>query len=131
MGCKNCSEPTVCLSCDPGFVLLNGRCLSAVPDGYLNISGVAVPCEGDCATCVNTLSNCTSCKTLNLFENTCKTICPVGTVPLNRHCQPCAYPCSECNNITTLCTKCASNSSLYLTGSSCVAANNCPTFTYP
>jgi hypothetical protein len=25
-------------------VLLNSRCLSSVPDGYLNISGIAVPC---------------------------------------------------------------------------------------
>lgn len=44
IGCGNCSSPTVCLSCDPGYVLLNSRCLSSVPDGYLNISGIAVPC---------------------------------------------------------------------------------------
>ncbi len=44
IGCKNCSTPTICLSCDPGFVLLNSQCLSTVPNGYLNISGIAVPC---------------------------------------------------------------------------------------
>lgn len=44
IGCKNCSNPTICLSCDAGYVLLNTKCLSSVPEGYLNISGVAVPC---------------------------------------------------------------------------------------
>lgn len=130
MGCKNCSDPTVCVSCDPGYVLLNSRCLTTTPDGYLNISGVAVPCEGECATCSNTLTNCTACRSLNLFNNTCQSLCPVGTVPLNRLCQPCTYPCSECVNITTKCTKCATNSSLYLLINNCVTAQNCPNLTY-
>ena len=47
-GCANCSSPSVCLSCDAGFVLLNDNCLDATPDGYLNISGVAQPCLDDC-----------------------------------------------------------------------------------
>lgn len=40
-GCANCSSPSVCLSCDDGFVLLNNNCLNQTPSGYLNISGVA------------------------------------------------------------------------------------------
>ncbi len=117
--------------CDPGFVLLNSKCLSSVPDGYLNISGVAVPCEGDCATCSVTLTNCTSCRTLNLYGNTCNSSCPTGTVPLDRQCKPCEYPCAECINLTTICLKCASNSSLYLSNQTCVAAQSCPSLTFP
>ena len=93
IGCKNCSSPTICASCDPGYTLLNFRCLNSTPDGYLNISGIAVPCEGDCATCSIILSNCTSCRTLNLLNNTCSSTCPLGTVALNRICQLCTYPC--------------------------------------
>ncbi len=31
IGCKNCTSPTVCLSCDPTYVYLNSKCLSIVP----------------------------------------------------------------------------------------------------
>lgn len=93
-GCKNCSSPTVCLSCDPGFVLLGYNCLSTVPDGYLNISGIAVPCDGECQTCSLTLTNCTSCRTLNLYDNHCISTCPTGTVALNKTCRACTYPCT-------------------------------------
>lgn len=130
MGCKNCSSPTACLSCDSGFVLLSLRCLNQTPAGYLNISGVAVACEGDCATCSLTLTNCTSCRTLNLYDNTCQQECPTGTVALNRVCQLCTYPCLTCTNISTVCNSCYSNSSLYLLNNQCVNASSCPAFTY-
>lgn len=64
--CANCSSASVCLSCDTSYVLYNGKCLNYVPVGYVNISGVAVICAGDCATCSVTTTNCTSCRNLSL-----------------------------------------------------------------
>ena len=134
--CKNCSSPTVCLTCDLGFVFLNNNCLDKTPDGYLNISGVAVPCEGDCETCSTTLTNCESCKTLNLYGNTCKQNCPDSTIPLNQICEPCEYPCETCQELTTRCITCfySTNTSVplfFLTNFKCVEADGCPTATYP
>jgi len=51
IGCKNCSSETTCNSCDSSYVLLSNKCLTTIPSGYINISGVAVPCSGDCKTC--------------------------------------------------------------------------------
>ena len=67
INCVNCSSATTCLSCDTGFVFhLSTTCLSTTPSGFVNISGVAVACTGDCSTCSVTTGNCTSCTTLNL-----------------------------------------------------------------
>lgn len=74
------------MSCDGGYVLLNDDCLDTVPDGYVNISGVAVPCSGDCATCENTASNCTSCSTNNLLNNQCLENCPTGYIAFSKQC---------------------------------------------
>lgn len=131
IGCKNCSSPTACLSCDPGLVLLTNNCLDYVPDGYLNISGVAVPCEGDCETCSVTLTNCTSCKTLNLFQTTCLATCPSGTISIDQVCVSCVYPCETCVISTSKCTSCADNSSLFLSNFECVDESLCPATTYP
>lgn len=67
--CQNCSTESTCLSCDSGFVLLNATCINSVPPGYVNISGVAHSCVGDCATCSIVTSNCTSCIANNLLNN--------------------------------------------------------------
>ena len=67
INCVNCASSSTCLSCDLGFVFFQSTsCLSATPSGYVNISGIAVACTGDCKTCSVTADNCTSCKTLNL-----------------------------------------------------------------
>ena len=129
-GCENCSSPSVCLSCDAGYVLLNNNCLDSTPAGYLNISGVAEACQGDCETCSQTLTNCTSCKNLNLFGNTCMATCPAGTTAINQICLYCESPCEECSGQITTCLSCEANSSTYLFNSDCVAAEDCPTTTY-
>ena len=71
IGCEDCYGVDNCSSCDAGLVLLDYQCLNSTPDGYVNISGVAVACEGDCLTCEGTVTNCTSCKTFNLLGNQC------------------------------------------------------------
>lgn len=132
-GCANCSSPSVCLSCDAGYVLLNGNCLLTTPDGYLNISGVATACQGDCELCSLTLTNCTACKTLNLFINTCMQDCPSRTIALNQICEPCLSPCDTCVNSTSKCLTCTDDSSLFLSQQQykCVGAALCPDLTYP
>ena len=83
INCINCSSATTCLTCDNSFVFLNSQCLSVVPNGYVNISGTAYPCTGDCSTCSVTVSNCTSCKTMSLDGNACVSPCPLGTISVN------------------------------------------------
>ncbi len=73
LNCSNCINATNCNSCDPGYVLITTTmiCTSSVPAGYVNISGVAVACQGNCNTCSGTIYNCTSCLTGNLQSNLC------------------------------------------------------------
>ena len=67
INCVNCASSSSCLSCDTGFVFFQSTsCLSTTPSGYVNISGIAVACTGDCKTCSVAADNCTSCNTLNL-----------------------------------------------------------------
>ncbi len=70
-----------CLSCDNGFVYLNGQCLGYVPNGYINNSGNATPCSTQCLTCSVTTTNCTSCaSSLIYYSNTCISGCPNSTI---------------------------------------------------
>ncbi len=88
--------------------------MTSVPSGYINISGVAVPCSGDCKTCQGTVDNCTSCKTLNLNGNLCQSSCDIGETAVNQVCLSCQYPCLTCSNQIYLCNSCYSNSSTFL-----------------
>lgn len=79
MGCSNCSSNgQFCLSCDIGFVYYNNTsCLNYTPNGYVNISGDAVPCDSSCLTCTGTIYTCTSCLLpLLYYSNSCIQLCP-------------------------------------------------------
>jgi len=69
IGCNNCSSTSTCHSCNTGFVFLSSKCYNYVPIGYVNMSGIAVLCTGDCATCSVLPGNCTACVTRNLIGN--------------------------------------------------------------
>ena len=132
INCVNCSSASTCLSCDTGFVFFQSTsCLSVTPSGYVNISGIAVACTGDCGTCSIATDNCTSCKTLNLEGNNCVTTCLAGFVPINQICVTCTPNCSTCSITQTNCTSCLSglNPIQYLTGFSC--QTTCPDHFYP
>ncbi len=123
IGCKNCQNQTSCKSCDTGYLLAD-KCLSTLPIGYINNSGVAVPCSGDCKTCEGTVDNCTSCKTLNLNGNLCQSTCNTGETAVSQLCTKCQYPCQTCSSQVYLCTSCFSNSSTFFYNNQCLAT--CP-----
>lgn len=133
LNCNNCSTASVCKSCNLGYVLFNGSCINYVPTGYVNISGVAVVCKGDCATCIGTDTNCTTCLNNNLLNNICYATCPAGYIGINKICQPCTLPCKTCSPTQTSCTSCTPPtppaSPTYLTSNQCLTT--CPDSTYP
>lgn len=132
INCVLCKSATSCIACDAGFVFFpsNSSCLSFTPSGYANVSGIAVACAGDCATCDFLTTNCTSCKTLNLLGNQCMATCPSTFAPVFGVCTPCASPCMTCSQTTTQCTSCLSTiiPPVYLSGTNCV--QTCPSSTY-
>ncbi len=132
INCKLCSSAITCIACDPTYMLfpVNSSCLNFVPAGYVNISGVAYSCDGECATCSIVTTNCTSCKTKNLLGNACIDTCPSSYVPIGKLCVSCASPCYTCSSITTNCTSCVAQSpALYLSNNLCISS--CPNYTYP
>lgn len=130
IGCDNCSSTSTCYSCNVGYVFLSSKCYNYVPIGYVNISGIAVACTGDCATCAVLPGNCTACVTLNLLGNLCIPTCPNSTVAINKNCVLCTGPCYTCSNIQTNCTSCLTNwtSVVFLNNFAC--NSTCPDYTY-
>lgn len=53
LNCNNCLNSTHCITCNTGFVFftLNSSCLAQTPEGYTNISGIAVACTANCSQC--------------------------------------------------------------------------------
>lgn len=129
LNCKDCSSVSTCNVCDTGFVLYNSTCINYVPNGYVNISGVAVVCKGDCATCSVTDTNCTSCIANNLLNNICYQPCPSGYIGISKVCQPCTSPCQSCSVTQTSCTSCLpSTPPTFLTSNRC--QTTCPDGTF-
>lgn len=89
-----------------------------------------MPCSGDCATCIDYATNCTSCKTLNLDGYSCVSDCPVTTVAINRTCVACQVPCLTCTNIQTNCTSCVPNLTPPVFLSNFYCTSTCPDYTY-
>lgn len=106
INCKNCSSISTCYSCDTAFVLYNSNCINYVPTGYVNMSGVAVACSGDCRTCAVLPSNCTACQNNSLEGNNCVTNCATGTISVSNVCVPCLSPCLTCSISQNNCTSC-------------------------
>ena len=129
--CTNCESISTCVSCNLGYVLHNQACLDNVPTGFVNISGVAVACTGDCATCSVSTSNCTSCSTNNLLNNACLPNCPTGYIPDNKVCLQCTSPCRTCQTQVDSCLTCVSDLTpdVFLTGDECL--QTCPDGTFP
>ena len=132
LNCVNCSSASTCLSCDLGFVYFgnNKTCVSSLADGFVNISGIATACAGDCQACSKTTTNCTACKNNNLQNNLCVTNCSAGTIALSRVCLPCSPPCATCSINQTNCNSCLNplTPQLYLLNSQC--QQNCSPTTY-
>lgn len=133
IGCGNCaSSGSGCLSCDVGYVYFNNtQCLNVTPNGYVNISGEAVPCASTCLTCAGAVNTCTSCLLpLLYYSNSCVQVCPNSTTAINASCIACTPPCSSCSGSTTYCLTC--QTSFYLNSNHlCVTGAACPNYTYP
>jgi len=136
LNCNNCFNSTYCLSCDPGYVLFtpNHSCLSNVPSGYINISGIATACTNNCTECSNSVDNCTVCSgsySLYTWVNagSCLTACPNTTISITNVCMNCTSPCSTCSNVLTNCTSCLTGY-LYAVSSGNQCATVCPNGTY-
>lgn len=128
--CDNCINASACASCNTGYIYFNYTCLLTAPPGYVNISGQAVPCTGDCATCDILQSNCTSCKTLYYLSNQCLTVCPSTYAPVNGVCTACSSPCLTCSQTISNCTACLTTLSpaVYLSNWQCITT--CPSGTF-
>lgn len=133
INCANCINATTCsMNCDSGYVYFNGNCISTVPPGYVNISGVALACTTGCLTCSVLQSNCTSCSpSFYFYLNTCLNACPTGFISISFICTACVSPCLTCQTTISTCTSCLTSiiPSLYLSGNICT--ENCPVTTYP
>lgn len=130
LNCQNCYNATACINCNSGYIFFNNTCLLVAPPGYVNISGQALPCTGDCGTCQVLQSNCTSCKTLNLLNNQCIATCPTIYAPVNGVCTTCLSPCLTCSQTLTNCTSCVPtlSPSVYLSNGVCITS--CPSGSY-
>lgn len=127
--CKTCYGSTLgyCLSCNTGYYLQGGLCLSTCPSRtYKTADGFCVNCPAGCLTC-NLAGECFTCDSgLTLYNLQCLSSC-VFTSGLNTYlnnsvCVTC--DCAVCIN-STRCVKCASNKPfLYPANSSCVTT--CP-----
>lgn len=71
--CQTCSSKTVCQSCISNYYLYNGStCTQQCPNGFIGLVNQCIACDSKCGTCLNTLSNCTSCPSGKLFyQNDC------------------------------------------------------------
>lgn len=132
--CKTCYQDKqgFCLSCNEGYYLNSGACLSSCPPRTFKTSnGFCVNCPAGCLTC-NLAGECFTCDTgLTLYNLQCLSSC-VFTSGLNTYlnnsvCVTCN--CAVCIN-STRCVKCNSSQPyLYPYTSGCVS--NCPERTYP
>lgn len=148
--CRTCStSPSFCLSCSslssyPVLDPINGRCLASqtttanyCPDFYFQSGPSCLPCNPLCASCIETASHCTSCKTtygrplLSLLDNSCVTICPSDvTVLVGNTCEICNQSCKTCSGTgANACMTCPESGTKYMTkANQCVAV--CPEGTY-
>lgn len=81
--CETCAGPgqDSCLVCAPAHLRVTDLsvCIQQCPDGYYENSeqSICVPCQPNCASCVDRPDHCTSCDHhLVMFKNKCYAACP-------------------------------------------------------
>jgi proprotein convertase subtilisin/kexin type 5 len=91
-----------------------------VPDGYVNLNGVAELCLSPCLTCSGIQLNCTLCISLPYFEGQCLPTCPSQYYPMSVN-----ATVNETLVITTsICAKCVEPCLTCTSGSSCLSCTN-------
>lgn len=86
-----------------------------------------VNCSATCATCSKIPSNCTSCTSKFLFNNTCIDNCTSGYLGINNVCYQCNSNCRTCNGSVNNCSSCNSG---YLVPSLGTCVTTCPSNLY-
>jgi hypothetical protein len=132
--CQTCVLPgsSVCTSCTPPLLLLDGTCVGACPTVGVYSTGTAcVACATSCRTCNGATANaCTSCRpgrSLDPSTGACVVTCPTATFNNGTHCVPCDASCAACTGVgSSACTACPGTRQL-LNGA-CAAA--CPAGSY-
>jgi proprotein convertase subtilisin/kexin type 5 len=138
--CLTCSQSvTNCTACIttliPAVYLSNYQCIQTCPTHTYanNLLSQCSDCQAPCVTCTSQAA-CLSCNsTTSLYQTSCLTNCPSGFTSIAQVCVSCLTPCQTCSTSQTTCTSCLSSisPSVFLTGSACVIAANCPLNTYP
>lgn len=112
--CKSCSGGN-CLACNSSYLLYTDfssgttTCETSCPSNWFAFAGKCYICNVTCATCSNTLNNCSSCSPgLYLYQQSCLLFCPMGyyASPVTQTCQSCPPNCIICNSGN--CTQCIS-----------------------
>ena len=157
--CETClaspATPAHCLTCIPSTGMeISGTTCACPADHTFNVGNQTceLVCDANCATCVNTPTECTGCTlplTLNTGNNTCELVCDPNcatcvntptectgcTLPLtlntgNDTCElVCDANCATCVNTPTECTGCTSPLTLNTGNNTCelVCDANCAT----
>ena len=123
--CTSSSVPA-CLTCNVGFYLSLGTCVSNCSGGFLpDYINECSSCL--CLSCSNTAYNCTSCSgATNLFNFQCLTTCPSGYYASNNTCLACTANCASCSSSTN-CLICYLPNVLLISSSSAASClSSCP-----
>lgn len=125
----------MCQTCISNYYFINDTCSSVCPNGTLAVnqssSGLCQTCTSPCLTCVNSLSNCTSCAVngsqMYFYNNSCynSSQCPEKTYQNNQTstCSSCVASCGACSSLT-VCLSCSSGLYLNLNGSCLSTCSN-------
>lgn len=119
--CYECVGAQICVSCLPGYNLLNSSCV--IDCGvlyYTSNSSTCLPCSNQCLSCRTSSTTCTSCRGGFYLSGTqCVSECPIATFASssNSLCQPCGPYCTQCVNSIS-CQICIEG--LWLLGGSCL-----------
>lgn len=114
--CANDSLKTSCLSCHPGYLLSNGKCLKICSSSqyYIEASNTCLDCDPSCKTCFKDgIDGCLSCRPVQrLIQNKCKRICTQREFidPISLDCKSCHQFCRSCfGELVTNCNSCIEN----------------------
>jgi proprotein convertase subtilisin/kexin type 5 len=121
MNCAACSSASNCTTCNTGFTLSGGLCVSTCNLGFVNIdtTGSAINCQA----CSVAVTNCLTC--VNVVSNVVCTQCQAGSfITTSGSCSSCSTSITNCVLCTSpfVCTSCAATYSLV--DSKCTL-NNC------
>ena len=138
-----CDTQDKCEICEVNKIKneVTGRCDDNCQNRFFKTSdNKCLPCQQNCAVCLNA-DNCITCdKPLIAFNGKCLPTCPSGYVMTNNQCVPCANKdCNKCGENTKDCFDCKFPSILlnkncvrdcpdgtFRKGNECVPCKNCP-----